>query len=219
MAIAFENADLCAELACRGLLEPYADMLLLPLGAPLELYRRVGDAVGESRLGVMLPAVVLESEYAEFVGMLREARESGVSAAMVSNLGQIDACRELGFKLLGGARLNVLNGESRKFLEAAGLCEVALSQELTLPQARDIGGLAFTLGRVPLMITERCFIKENFGCKSCFSSRFPLCFWQVYALWPESISPRRSQKPMWTALSAKPELSLHPLIMSPPKVR
>jgi hypothetical protein len=33
--------------------------------------------------------------------------------------------------------------------------------------ARDIGGGAIVYGRIPLMLTERCFMKENFGCTSC----------------------------------------------------
>ena len=33
--------------------------------------------------------------------------------------------------------------------------------------ARDIGGGEIVYGKIPLMITERCFIKENFGCEKC----------------------------------------------------
>jgi hypothetical protein len=37
--------------------------------------------------------------------------------------------------------------------------------------ARDIGGSVITLGRIPLMLTERCFIKDSFGCDSCGKAR------------------------------------------------
>jgi putative protease len=48
--------------------------------------------------------------------------------------------------------------------------------------ARDIGGSVIVYGRIPLMLTERCFIKENFGCDRCGKAslvdrtkeRFPL---------------------------------------------
>ena len=33
--------------------------------------------------------------------------------------------------------------------------------------AKDIGGGLTVCGRIPLMITERCFIRENFGCDKC----------------------------------------------------
>jgi hypothetical protein len=48
--------------------------------------------------------------------------------------------------------------------------------------ARDIGGGLFSYGRIPLMITERCFMEENFGCERCggcslvdrYSEKFPM---------------------------------------------
>ena len=63
-----------------------------------------------------------------------------------------------------------------------GVKKTILSPELTLPQARDIGGFTIHMGRLPLMLTERCFIKENFGCHKCnkahledrMGERFPI---------------------------------------------
>ena len=75
-----------------------------------------------------------------------------------------------GFELIGDVRLNVYNSLSRKLYAEAGIAEATLSAELTLPQARDVGGYAVTLGRVPLMITERCFIKDNFSFDMCSTS-------------------------------------------------
>ena len=50
-----------------------------------------------------------------------------------------------------------------------GIQTVLLSPELTLPQARDIGGdTALTVyGRIPLMTLEKCVIKEIADCKRC----------------------------------------------------
>ena len=48
-----------------------------------------------------------------------------------------------------------------------GISDSVLSAEITLPMARDIGGGEIVYGKIPLMITERCFIKENFGCERC----------------------------------------------------
>ena len=49
-------------------------------------------------------------------------------------------------------------------------------------KARDVGGSVIVYGRIPVMLTERCFIKENFGCKRCSATsltdrrgeRFPM---------------------------------------------
>ena len=48
-----------------------------------------------------------------------------------------------------------------------GASHIILSPEITLPQARDIGGGVIVYGRIPLMITERCFMKDNGGCSRC----------------------------------------------------
>jgi putative protease len=137
-------------------------------------------------LGVMLPAVVSESELNAVKNMLNDAKKQGIMTTLVCNTGHIILCRELGFKLFGDIRLNIYNSFSRELYAYAGITSASLSPELTLPQARDVGGYAVTLGRLPLMITERCFIKENFGCESCGKAalsdrrgvRFPMmrCF-------------------------------------------
>ena len=117
--------------------------------------------------GVYLPPVAFDSELDELTEKLRKAKENGVMYALVGNIGQISLAKSLGYKVIGDFRLNITNGESRRIYEEMGVELSVLSPELTLPQARDIGGAVITYGRIPLMITERCFISENFGCKSC----------------------------------------------------
>jgi putative protease len=69
--------------------------------------------------------------------------------------------------MIGDFRLNIFNSETAAQYANLGIENAVLSPELTLPMARDIGGGEIVYGRIPLMLTERCFIKENFGCKSC----------------------------------------------------
>ena len=102
--------------------------------------------------------------------------------ALVGNIGQIELVSSLGFIPIGDFRLNITNGESLAAYNEMGVKLSILSPELTLPKARDIGGAVITYGRIPLMITERCFISENFGCERCESAtltdrrgeRFPM---------------------------------------------
>ena len=44
-----------------------------------------------------------------------------------------------------------------------GLTDAILSAELTLPAVRDIGGRVTVYGRIPLMLTEKCFM----SCGDC----------------------------------------------------
>ncbi len=117
--------------------------------------------------GVYLPPVVTDSELEGLIEQLKKAQELGIMYALVGNIGQISLVRSLGFKVVGDFRLNVTNTESMWACRHMGVEHLILSPELTLPKARDIGGSIITYGRIPLMITERCFIGENFGCEKC----------------------------------------------------
>ena len=132
--------------------------------------------------GVSLPPVIMEDELAEVRGRLCEVARLGIKNAMISNLGHISLVKEAGLVSFGGFRLNVTNHAADAFWSGLGVTGTVLSPELTLPMARDIGGGVITYGRIPLMLTERCFIKENFGCNECSKAslidrrgeRFPL---------------------------------------------
>jgi putative protease len=117
--------------------------------------------------GVYLPPVIFDGELDEVKELLEKAKKSGIMYALVSNIGQIELAKAYGLTPVGDFRLNITNVESRIAYEKMGASHLILSPELTLPKARDIGGALITYGRIPLMITERCFISENFGCKSC----------------------------------------------------
>ena len=117
--------------------------------------------------GVAIPPVVLDGEWDEVKNMLRTLRAHGAEYALVSNIGAIELAREVGLKAIGGFRLNVTNSGTRVAYSELGVGDIILSPELTLPQARDIGGGVIVAGRIPLMLTERCFIKDTAGCSEC----------------------------------------------------
>ena len=119
--------------------------------------------------GVYLPAVIFDGQLPEVVSALENAKKQGIMYALVGNIGQIELVLSLGFIAVGDFRLNVTNCESAATYRKMGVSHLILSPELTLPKARDVGGGIITYGRVPLMITERCFMEENFGCRSCSS--------------------------------------------------
>ncbi len=122
--------------------------------------------------GVYLPPVIMEDEIEDVRAMLDRANKHGVMYTLVGNLGQIPLVRELGMKIVGDFRFNVMNSYSAAALADMGVECPMLSPELTLPEAREIGGRELSYGRIPLMLTERCFISENFGCERCGKSAF-----------------------------------------------
>ena len=135
------------------------DVAFLPYTSPTDVMVRAG--------GVYLPPVTFDKELDRIVPELKKLREAGVMYALVGNIGQISLVRSLGFRVIGDFRLNVTNSESREVYHRMGVEHMILSPELTLPKARDIGGGIISYGRIPLMVTERCFISENFGCEKC----------------------------------------------------
>ncbi len=136
------------------------DVAFVPLGSSDEAIRECG--------GVLLPAVITDGELASVKKRLSLARELGARYAMAQNIGQIELARSLGFeKVFGGFRLNACSSAAKAQYLEMGVDALILSPELTLPKARDISGGIITYGRIPLMITERCFVKDTFGCASC----------------------------------------------------
>ena len=129
-----------------------------------------------STKGVMLPAVIWDSECAEIEKMLASAKKNGATDVLVGNIGHIELAKKSGLRVHGDLRLNVTNGASACVLESLGLEDVILSPELTIPQLRDIRGrsLACVYGRLPLMITEKCVGKELSGCDSCKKGKVEL---------------------------------------------
>lgn len=117
--------------------------------------------------GVYIPPVIFDSEMEEIEKLVISAYERGARYALVGNIGAIELARRNGLIPVGDFRLNVTNSAARGVIESLGVDEIILSPELTLPMARDVGGRVIVFGRIPLMLTERCFIKENFGCESC----------------------------------------------------
>lgn len=120
--------------------------------------------------GVALPPVIFESELSKVKHILSTVKKKGITNALISNISHIKILDGLGFTLTGDFRLNVTNSLTKKEYHRMGIENIILSPELTLPMARDIGGSVIVYGKIPLMLTERCFIKDSFGCEQCGKS-------------------------------------------------
>ncbi len=150
------------------------DAVLVPLFS--------GETALKKANGVYLPPIIFEGELSEVRAGLERARELGLKFALVGNIGAAELAKDAGFIPVGDFRLNITNSESAAYYKECGVENFILSAELTLPMARDIGGGLFSYGRIPLMITERCFMEENFSCENCgrcsltdrYGERFPL---------------------------------------------
>lgn len=142
------------------------------LFVPLFDYEKMSERLKEVVTGVYLPPVVMEREWDEVLLKMKESKLLGAKYALLGNISHLSLVSAANLIPVGDFRLNVTNKYSREFYNSCGIKNIILSPELTLPQARDIGGAVITMGRIPLMITERCFTKENFGCENCSKAQF-----------------------------------------------
>ena len=146
-------------LALDGTTLEYFDAVFVPLHS-------YASATGKAN-GIYLPPVIMEDEIELTNKLIALAKEKGARYVLVGNLSHLDLAKRHGLMPVGDFRLNITNREARNFWQKVGITDVTTSPELTSRQARSIGGRAIVYGRIPLMITERCFVKENFGCDKC----------------------------------------------------
>ena len=114
-----------------------------------------------------LPPVIFDGEEPEIRQHLEAAHRLGATHALVGNPAQIRLARAAGLIPVGDFRLNILNPTAAAYYARHGVVSAVLSPELTLAGMRDIGGQTFAYGRVPLMLTERCYMKPIGGCDAC----------------------------------------------------
>ena len=138
----------------------FFDRVYLPLGVIASEEVPVGCECA-------MPPVVTDAERPAVVAQLNAAYAKGCRYALCESYGQPALVRSLGFTPVGGHRLNLTNAESVAALKAEGVEDLLLSPELTAPRIADLDGRILAYGRIPLMLTERCFVREGFGCRAC----------------------------------------------------
>lgn len=122
-------------------------------------------------LAVVLPRIVCDSETRRLLDALDLAASLGIRRALTGNVGQLSLLRSRGMEAAGDFGLNLTNSRAASELRDLGLCSLTASFELTLPQLRDLSKPLPTemlvYGRLPLMLTENCLIRNRTGECSC----------------------------------------------------
>ncbi len=151
----------------------FFDRIDLPLGQVHP------DHVPIDRRGVVLPPVVFDHDAAAVIRALKQALEAGVRHILVGNLGHLPLVREAlegmdeQVRLHADFRLDPSNTLSAARLLGLGFTDILLAPELTIPRMRDIGRAlsragapgvtaAIVYGRLPLMLLEKCAIREMY---------------------------------------------------------
>lgn len=118
-------------------------------------------------VAAVLPRICFDRELDGLREQLAACRAAGITDAYVGNLGLIPLCRELGLNLRGDFGLQVFNSQGVKEYKRLGFQSLTASFELKLAQIRDLGKAVdmelIAYGRLPLMITENCAVKNQSG--------------------------------------------------------
>ncbi len=107
---------------------------------------------------------------------LQRAKKCGIIIAYCSTIDGLALAEKYGFEIHTGFSMNVFNSASVGVLEGEGVKAVTLSPELTLKQIAKIGGRVkrgiIGYGRLPLMLTRNCPVKNGTDCKDCKSNKY-----------------------------------------------
>jgi len=124
-------------------------------------------------VAAVLPRIIHDDETEQVSRMLEHARSLGIREVLAGNLGHVLYARERGFDVRGDFGLNVFNSETLSVCRDLGLKSATLSPELRMEQIRDLSKTLDTelivYGRLQLMVTENCIVKNSTGACACDS--------------------------------------------------
>ena len=128
---------------------------------------RLAPFAKDKRAGIFLPAMIHESDLKK---ALKRLYDLGFRHILCRNLGQIQPIKDAGLIPHGDFAFNIANTQALDVLKEQGLCDLTLSYELTLQQIRRLpkplpAGI-IVYGRLPLMETENCILKNIGDCKN-----------------------------------------------------
>ncbi len=124
---------------------------------------------------VALPRILRQKEIEIYKKILRQLPDYGIYGIMVGNVGLVHLVKDYNqFQIYGDFGLNIMNSVAVSYTKEQNLQSVMLSPELTMRQIsrikkyKEMDTEVLVYGRLPLMITEHCLVKE---CNTCGNSQ------------------------------------------------
>ncbi len=139
---------------------------------PLETDGETAERLCKSGIEVAaeIPSAVF-SNADKYLENLIRLKSYGVSLAWVCNIDGISIARKAGLPFAGGFGMNIFNSMSLEEMQMLGASDCLLSCEVSLAQAARLGGSIprgiMAYGRIPLMLTRNCPVKNRLSCAEC----------------------------------------------------
>lgn len=134
----------------------------------IPIWSDVEDFV-DNRAGVELPRGLFGKEE-QIEKRLKQLKKAGVKNALCGNLGSYKLAERLGFNVYGDFGLNIFNSVSANQINSPILSFELTVDEANKINAKETGIIAY--GRLPLMLTRNCPVKNNIGCEKCRKNGF-----------------------------------------------
>ena len=119
----------------------------------------------------VMPRVITYDQSREVYAALEKLFDYGVNEALTGNLGHVFIARQAGMKVRGDFGLNAFNSYTLRVLQDAGFISATASFELRLAQikamAKPIDTELIIYGRLPLMVSDQCIIRQSAGRCNC----------------------------------------------------
>ena len=171
-----ELPGLTVQVTTREQLTPYlmeleTAMLYVPMHILLADTDLTMRLVMRGRTAAVLPRIVHDGEMPKIKKGMAALRELGIRDVLVGNLGLLLPAREAGMRIHGDFGLNIYNSSAMNVLRNLELASATVSFEMTMPQIRDVSKAVpaeiIAYGRLPLMVTEHCLIRNRTGECNC----------------------------------------------------
>lgn len=149
-------------------------MLYIPIHLLAEDVKFCQAMAHRGRVAAVLPRIVHDGEMGKLRAKMSDIRALGIKDVLIGNLGLVIPAREESFRIHGDFGLNLFNSASMNMMRKMELASATVSFEMTLPQIRDVSKAVNTemmvYGRMPLMLTEHCLIRNRTGECTCQNS-------------------------------------------------
>ena len=153
-------------------------MLYIPIHILLENPELSAALAQRGRVAAVLPRIVHDGEMDKLRQDLLHIRELGIRDVLVGNIGLLIPAREAKMRIHGDFGLNIYNSRSMDVARDLQLASACLSFEMTMPQIRDLSKAVpseiIAYGRLPLMVTEHCLVRNKSGQCDCKNTALKL---------------------------------------------
>ena len=149
----------------KGLDIEDTELICVPLG----LCKQAAELIPAEKTAVIMPRFTFDEGAVK--AQLKAVRALGIRHMLGGNIGHFSLAEELGFILHTDFTLNIANSYSLEQAHKMGAEDCVISPELTAAQISKITRAApfgvYAYGRLPLMLTANCPIKQQLGCEHC----------------------------------------------------